>query len=166
MVATKYRLGMGMAGNLLVLAMLVGASGYMIAAANGAELGPLALGGRTFGGPGLARAGAYGAALLFGGGALYLLILMVRNRGVEKFVTLDANQIVVSGLSVDGRVRTVSYAEVVAVADHAFRGLPAVEIRLRDGDKIELGAVQFASREQYQAFRNQLELLLPASVKR
>ena len=69
---------------------------------------------------------------LFGGAALFLLIKILRNLGHEEYVVIDRNRIVVSGQSLDGGERTVSHSEVVHVVDHVFRGMPAVELHLRD----------------------------------
>lgn len=163
MEATRYRLGVGLAGNLLVLAMLVAASGYFLNAAMTAVLEPLVIARQTLGGPDLTRVLLYALSALFGAAALFLVIKIVRNLGLEEYVLIDRNRIVVSGQSLEGGERTVSHSEVVRVVDHVFRGMPAVELVLRDGSKLGFASVQFGSREKYQAFRAQLEDYLPAS---
>jgi hypothetical protein len=164
--ATRYELGLGPFADFLVLLMLAGASAYFANAAILGETGPLMVQGRAFGGPHAVWYVFVAIAVLFGVAAIYLLVRTLQNHGRKRFVLVDANQLVVSGLDIDGGQKVVSHTEIVAIADYTSRGMAGVEISLRDGSKLHLGAPLFRSSKQYGAFRAQLQRYLPVTAVR
>jgi len=164
--ATRYELGLGPFANFLVFLMLAGASAYFANAAMLGESGPVMLQGRAFGGPHAVWYSLVAVAALFGIAAIYLLVRSLQNLGRQQFVLIDANQLVVSGLDLDGGQKVVSHAEIVGIADYTSRGMAGVEISLRDGSKLQLGAPLFRSSKEYAAFRTQLQRYLSVGAVR
>ncbi|MCB2046668.1 MAG: hypothetical protein KDE32_00420 [Novosphingobium sp.] len=164
--AVKYRLGTGPFATSLVFLMLAGSAGYFARAALVGEVEAIVVFGRRIAGAETAWWAMIAIAMLFGVSAIYLLVRSLQNIGREKYVALDPNRIVVSGLDLDGVLREVSYAEIDKLVDYRTRGIDGVEISLRNGSKLNFAAPQFHDTRTYRDFRSRLDGFLPVAHRR
>lgn len=165
MQTSKYLLGTSRTAEFAILAMIAASSAYFLHHGLQGNADPLIVAGRAMGGPELTRTLFFALGGLFAAAGLALLIRILRNLGHEKYVMLSANHIVVAGFDLDGGDREVAYQEIVKVIDHRFRGIPAVEIHLRDGHKLQLGSVMFRKPGEWDAFRAELGEHLPVGIR-
>jgi hypothetical protein len=157
----KFPLGASRAATALVVLSLFGAGVYFGYAGLIDMTEPIFVSGRELVGREGVRFGLFAMAALMGGAGLVLLVRALRNADREKFVSLDANRVVLSGFDLSGGTRAVPYAEIEELREYRVRGMPVIEIIPRGGTNIMLGAVLFRSSEAFEQFRQALRARVP-----
>lgn len=157
----KFPLGASRGATMLVVLALLGIGAYFGYAGFIDRTEPIFVSGRELVGREGVRIGLFAMAALMGGAGLVLIVRALRNAGNEKFVTLDANRLVLSGFDLSGAARAIPYTEIEDLREYRVRGMPVVEISPRSGPKILFSAVLFRSSDAFEQFRQALRALVP-----
>lgn len=84
-----------------------------------------------------------------------------RLRGQQR-IELDANRIVTYGLTISGEDKVVSLRDVSRMRVYKIRGIPVLELRARDGTKMEISSILFEDSADFEDLRFELETRLTA----
>lgn len=157
MTEMEFKLGVGAAATLLVVAACLGLGGFLAWSGIMDQPDPLVVAGRqVLGREGMRYALSLTGAAMFGTG-LFLILRELLNSGREKTALLEANRLVVTGLGRPDEDQEMFYAEIMEVRKYTVRRIPVVEIRDRDGGRITLSAAVFREQSEFPVFCQELE---------
>jgi hypothetical protein len=154
---TDFKLGVGAAATLLVVAACLGLGGFLVWSGIVDQPEPLVVAGRqVLGREAMRYALSLTGAAMFGTG-LFLALRELLNSGREKTARLETNRLVVTGFGHQDEDQAMFYAEVTQIRKYSVRRIPVVEIRGGDGGKITLSAAMFRNQSEFAVFCQELE---------